>query len=153
VNVNKGDFMGFDLSTIFGGNLGQMFKDIVGTFKLSPEKKAEFQAIVDANAFALQAKEAEYQTKLLEVQSKEIETASANIRAEASSGDKFTSRARPSFMYMMIVIMGCNYIVFPLIGRPPILFPEPLFWLFGSAILGYTGARSWEKIGLPKGEK
>jgi hypothetical protein len=81
---------------------------------------------------------------------KEIETASANIRAEAMSGDKYTSRARPSFIYMMLAIMICNYVVFPIIGRAMLEFPEPLFWLFGSVMLGYTGARSWEKFGIGK---
>ena len=80
----------------------------------------------------------------------EIKTASSNIRAEAMSGDKYTSRMRPSYGYMMIVILGCNYILFPLINQPPIQFPDALFWLFGSVMLGYTGARTWEKIGISK---
>ena len=142
--------MGFDLGTILGSNLGQTFKDVIGAFKLSPEKKAEMQAAVDANAHEIAVKQAEYESKLLDAQSKEIETASANIRAEAQSGDKYTSRARPSFIYMMLLIMICNYVVFPIVGRTPIQFPDPLFWLFGSCMLGYTGARTWEKIGQPK---
>lgn len=142
--------MGFDLTTILGGNLGQMVKDVIGSFKLDPAKKAEMQAAVDANTHEIQMKEAEYQAKLLDVQSKEVEIASANIQAEEKSGDKYTSRARPSFIYMMLTIMLCNYVVFPSIGRAPIVFPDPLFWLFGSCMLGYTGARTWEKIGTPK---
>jgi hypothetical protein len=51
-------------------------------------------------------------------------------------------------MYIVEAILLCNYIIFPLINRTPLALPEPLFWLFGSAVLGYTGARSWEKIGL-----
>jgi hypothetical protein len=78
--------------------------------------------------------------------SREVEAASANIRAEATTGDKFTSRARPSFIYVMLVILVANYIVFPLGGKTPLNFPDALFWLFGSCMLGYTGARSWEKV-------
>lgn len=142
--------MGFDIGSILGGTLINSIKGIIGSFKLDPTKKAELQAVVDANAHEIQIKEAEYQAKLLDAQSKEIEIASSNIRAEAQSGDKYTSRSRPSFIYMMLVIMIANYIVFPLIGRPIIVFPEALFWLFGSCMLGYTGARTWEKIGQPK---
>jgi hypothetical protein len=146
--------MGALISGIIGGagGLGKVFKDIVGTFKIDPTKKAELQAVIDSNEHEVQMKEMELQAKLQEAVTKEIETASSNIRAEAQSGDKYTSRSRPSFIYMMLVIMLSNYMVFPLIGKPPITFPEPLFWLFGSCMLGYTGARTWEKIGIGKKE-
>ena len=142
--------MGFNLASIIGSNLGQVFKDIVGTFKMDPTEKAKLQAAIDDNAHEIAVKEAEFQNKLLDAQGKEIEIASLNIRAEVNSGDKFTSRSRPSFIYMMLLILGCNYIIFPIINRQVIEFPEPLFWLFGSCMLGYTGARTWEKIGTPK---
>ncbi len=142
--------MGFDLTSILGSNLGTAVKDIVGAFKLDPTKKAEFQAVIDANAHEIAVKQAEYEVKLLDVQTKEIEVASSNIRAEATNGDKFTSRGRPSFIYVMLLIFACNYILFPIINRPPLNFPEALFWLFGSCMLGYTGARSWERIGISK---
>jgi len=144
--------MGFDLGSIIGGSLGTVFKDIVGSLKLDPAKKAEFQAALAENEQILKIKEAEFQAKLLETQTREIEVASANIRAEATSGDKYTSRSRPSFMYMMLALMLCNYVIFPIINRQVIEYPEALFWLFGSCMLGYTGARTWEKIGLPKGK-
>lgn len=145
--------MGFDLTSILGGSLGSAVKDIVGAFKIDPTKKAEFQAAIDAASHEIAIKQAEYESKLLDVQTKEIETASANIRAEAASGDKYTSRARPSFLYMCIGILGWNFIAVPLFHHTPLDLPEPLFWLFGSCMLGYTGARTWEKLGVPKGSK
>jgi len=45
----------------------------------------------------------------------------------------------------MLGILVANFVVFPFIAKPPIAFPDALFWLFGSCMLGYTGARSWEK--------
>jgi hypothetical protein len=145
--------MGGIISAI-GGITG--IKDLVlgvlDRIKLSPEKKAEIQQAMDQNAFEMQKIQAEMQAKEQDAIAKEIEIASANIKAEAQSGDKFTSRSRPSFIYMMLVIMVCNYVVFPIINRTPIVFPEALFWLFGSCMLGYTGARTWEKIGMPKGK-
>jgi hypothetical protein len=137
------------LDTLIGGNLGQLVKDVVGTFKLDPEKKAEFAAAVDANQAALQSKQLDLEAKLQDTLAREVEAASQNIRAEASSGDKYTSRARPSFLYMMIGLLGVNYVAFPLLKMAPIQFPDALFWLFGSCMLGYTGARTWEKIGMP----
>jgi len=142
--------MAFDIGSILGGGLGKLFKDVVGTFKLSPEKKAEFEAVVAAHAHELAVKQAELEGKLAESVSREIEAASANIRAEAGSGDKYTSRARPSFLYVMLAIFVCNYIAFPLLNRLPLTFPEALFWLFGSCMLGYTGARTWEKFATIK---
>lgn len=147
--------MGSILASIFGGGakgLGDLFKDVVGTFKLDPTKKVEIQAAIEENNQQIALKQIEIQEKVMDAQTKEIDAAAATIRAEAASGDKYTSRARPSFIYMMLVIMLCNYIVFPTIGRAPINFPEALFWLFGSCMLGYTGARTWEKIGIPKGD-
>lgn len=141
------------LETILGGSLIDAVKGIIGEFKLDPAKKAEMLAAADANATQLQLKQLELQEKLQESISSEIAAASANIRAEAQSGDKYTSRARPTFIYLMLAILGCNYMLFPLIGRPPLLYPDALFELFGFCMLGYTGARTFEKIYAAKGDK
>ena len=134
------------LETLLGSNIGQIFKDAVGTFRLSPEDKAKFQAAIDANQTQLQLAQIDLEKNANDAMSKEVEAASANIRAEATTGDKYTSRARPSFVYVVLVILTANYIVFPLLGKTPLTFPDALFWLFGSCMLGYTGARTWEKV-------
>lgn len=136
------------LDQILGGNLGQLFTSIVGQFHLSAEDKAKFQAAIDANANQLALAQLDLQKKAEDTLQTEVTAASANIRADAASGDKYTSRARPSFIYVMLVIMAANYIVFPIAGKAPLAFPDALFWLFGSCMLGYTGARSWEKYQL-----
>lgn len=136
------------LDTILGGNIGQVFKDVVGTFKLSPEDKAKFQAAIDENQTSIKVAQIALESKAQDTLARETEAASANIRADAASGDKFTSRARPSFIYVMLGILVANYVVFPTIGKPPIAFPDALFWLFGSCMLGYTGARTWEKYSI-----
>src|SRR6266851_9301109 len=132
------------LDQLFSGGFGQIFKDVVGTFKLSPEDKAKFQAAIDANQKEIQLAQIALESKAQETLARETEAASANIRADAATGDKFTSRARPSFIYVMLGILVANYVVFPILARPAIAFPDALFWLFGSCMLGYTGARSWE---------
>jgi hypothetical protein len=96
----------------------------------------------------------------------DLEVASTNaqmqmITAEANSQDKWTSRARPSFMYVFYFVLISLIIVAPLIGVfAPVqmqtffanvdkgfkAIPDSLYALFGSGYLGYTGFRSFEKI-------
>ena len=127
------------LDTIFGGGVGKLIKDVVGTFHLSPEAKLEFDKQIAENEFKLKQIDAELESKLSDI-------ASQNIQAESKSGDKFTSRARPMFLYIIELILAWNYIVVPLFRQVPVTLPDPIFWLFGSCMLGYTGARTWEKL-------
>jgi predicted PurR-regulated permease PerM len=123
------------IGSLASGGLFTGISTLINTIRgKSPEDAAKLQELA-----------AKYQEDILNADVQMQQTASANIQADAKSGDKFTQRARPSFMYIVEVILVCNYIVFPLLNRPPPVLPEPLFWLFGSAVLGYTGARSWEK--------
>src|SRR5690349_2415983 len=126
------------LLKIFGGDVGDMFSKIVGTFKLSPEKAAEFASLKEAHAADLAKLQLQMEAQAQDAISREVEAAGANIRAEATNGDQFTSRARPLFLYVCNVILIWNYIVVPTVGRAPIQFPDPLFWLFGSVMLGYV---------------
>jgi hypothetical protein len=133
------------LQNILGGNLLNGVKGLIDSFHASPEEKAKFQALLDDNKKEIELAQIQLETRAQDTLARETEAASANIRAEASTGDKYTSRARPSFLYVMLGILAANYVAFPLAGKTPIAFPDALFWLFGSCMLGYTGARSWEK--------
>jgi hypothetical protein len=82
------------------------------------------------------------------------------ILAEAQSPDPWTSRARPSFLYVMYAIilwalpMGVVSAFRPEAARDIAAgmnaylagLPEPLYALFGTGYLGYTAARQWGKI-------
>lgn len=82
------------------------------------------------------------------------------IVAEANAADPWTSRARPSFLYVMYVMilwaipMGLLAAWRPgtataiATGMNAYLagLPEPLYALFGTGYLGYTVARQWGKI-------
>ncbi|MBC2778824.1 holin family protein [Parasphingopyxis marina] len=82
------------------------------------------------------------------------------IVAEAQSADPWTSRARPSFLYVMYALllwalpMGLIAAIRPeaaqniAAGMNAYLqgIPEPLYALFGTGYLGYTAARQWGKI-------
>lgn len=81
------------------------------------------------------------------------------ILAEAGSSDPWTSRARPSFLYVMYALilwaipMGLIAAVRPALahdiaaGMNAYLagIPDSLWTLFGTGYLGYTVARQWGK--------
>lgn len=83
----------------------------------------------------------------------------AAIMAEAQSADPWTSRARPSFLYVVYVLilwsipMGVLFVFNPeAAGRFTEGFkawlnaiPEPILTLFGTVMLGYVVGRTWEK--------
>lgn len=89
-----------------------------------------------------------------------VRTQLSAIVAEAQSVDPWTSRARPSFLYVMYALllwaipMGLIGAVQPEMakgianGMNAYLagIPEPLYALFGTGYLGYTAARQWGKI-------
>lgn len=115
--------------------------------KIIPDPKARDQAKLE----------------LLKLQnSQELEllnTQLSAIVAEAGSNDPWTSRARPSFLYVMYALllwsipMGLIAAVQPQMahdigmGMTRYLngLPEPLYALFGTGYLGYTAARQWGK--------
>ena len=95
--------------------------------------------------------------------SQELENIQARLSAivaEAGSNDPWTSRARPSFLYVMYAIilwalpMGLIAAFRPEAARDIAAgmnaylsgLPEPLYALFGTGYLGYTAARQWGKI-------
>ena len=81
------------------------------------------------------------------------------IVTEAGSTDPWTSRARPSFLYVMYAMilwaipMGLIASVRPDMAKAIATgmnaylagIPEPLWALFGTGYLGYTAARQWGK--------
>ncbi|MBH0112758.1 holin family protein [Novosphingobium sp. YJ-S2-02] len=94
--------------------------------------------------------------------SQELETLQARLSAiiaEAQSRDPWTSRARPSFLYVMYTMilwalpMGVIAAMSPAtaqaIARGMSAYlagiPEPLYALFGTGYLGYSAMRQWGK--------
>lgn len=81
------------------------------------------------------------------------------IVAEAESKDPWTSRARPSFLYVMYVMILMAIPMGILSAFRPDMadgiargmntylngLPEELYMLFGTGYLGYTAARQWGK--------
>lgn len=90
---------------------------------------------------------------------KQIEARLAAIVTEAQSHDPWTSRARPSFLYVMYaMILWALPIGVLSLFRPDSAqaiaagmaaylrgLPDELYALFGTGYLGYTAARQWGK--------
>ncbi|EDL47822.1 holin family protein [Erythrobacter sp. SD-21] len=115
--------------------------------KIIPDKEARAKAKLE-----LLALEGAHELKT-------IEARLSAIIAEANSRDPWTSRARPSFLYVMYTIilfalpMGVLAAFSPQaaqdIGSGITAYlrglPDELYALFGTGYLGYTAARQWGK--------
>lgn len=90
----------------------------------------------------------------------EMKTQLSAIIAEAQSADPWTSRARPSFLYVVYILllwsipMGILTVFSPEsaakftegFGAWMQAIPEPVLTLFGVVVTGYVAGRSWEKV-------
>ncbi len=95
-----------------------------------------------------------------EGQLEEMKTQMSAIIAEAQSADPWTSRARPSFLYVVYILllwaipMGVLTVFYPEAATRFTegfkawmnAIPEPILTLFGTVMLGYVVGRSWEKV-------
>ncbi len=82
------------------------------------------------------------------------------IMAEEQSADRWTSRARPSFLYVCYVMILAALPMSVVYAFDPVhaqkiaqglqawlsAIPDPVWQLFTLGYLGYTGSRSWEKV-------
>jgi len=98
---------------------------------------------------------------------KEQEVKLSAILAEANSKDPWTSRARPSFLYIIYVMILASVPMGVLSAFQPEIasriatgmqlwlaaIPESLWALFGAGYLGYTGAREYGKHSINKNRK
>ena len=131
--------------------LGSAFdfgKTIINKIFPDPQDKAKAEALL---------MEADQNGKL-----KIIDSELQVMIAEAKSNDKWTSRARPSFLYVIYTMilfaipMGIVYAVNPTIAENITIgvqawlkaIPSELWTVFGIGYLGYTGAREYGKSKL-----
>lgn len=115
------------------------------------------------NLFTSDAERAEAKLRLIEMEQRGdldgMKIQLSAILAEANSTDPWTSRARPTFLYLIyLVILLCvtgavigiwwpDHVATAASNLANLLnaIPESLWWLFGAGYLGYTGARSLDK--------
>lgn len=115
------------------------------------------------NLFTSDEERIEAKRKLLEMEQAgkldTLKTALSAILAEAQSNDPWTSRARPTFLYVIYLCilaalpMGVLFAFQPVAANAIAVgfgawlnaIPESMWALFGAGYLGYSGARTWEK--------
>ena len=111
------------------------------------------------NLFETEEEKAAAKAKLVNLDLKKYEIQMSAIVAEAKSADPWTSRARPTFLYVFYLIIilcvsgGIIGIWYPteialaatnikdLLGA----IPDSIVGLFGAGYLGYCGSRSYDK--------
>lgn len=90
---------------------------------------------------------------------KELEERMGAIKAEAASSDPWTSRARPTFLYVIYIMLlsaipiGALFVFFPGEVERGIqgfklwleAIPQELYMLFGAGYLGYAHYRTADK--------
>jgi hypothetical protein len=127
-----------ELAKIFGGNITDGVAKIISLFKIDP-------TIALQNQTQILQIQSEMQGKMLDAAATQFAAASANIQAEEKSGDKYTMRSRPSFMYIIELVLLMNYFILPCYDKfylhqasAPFPLPTNLLTLFGACLLGYT---------------
>ena len=138
------------ISELASGTTGGIFE---GLGKLATSIRTAITGIDPAKAVELQQIAIQLE---LETQKAQM----AMIVAEASSTDPWTSRARPSFLYVVYLLilwalpMGFASIWYPTaVGTFTSGFkawlsaiPPEMLQLFGVVMTGYVAGRSWEKV-------
>lgn len=88
-----------------------------------------------------------------------LQASLSTIVAEANSSDPWTSRARPSFLYVVYIMLlwslpmgligafspGTAHAISASMTGYLNGIPEPLYALFGTGYLGYSAMRQWGK--------
>lgn len=140
-------------SEIIGGNLGKLFKDVVGTFKLDPAVKAQMEKEIDDHAQELALKQLELQN---EAEKREANLVSAQrdiIVAEMNQGDNFTKRARPAVVYAGLMFILLDNVVLPYISfftskpLPTVELPSEFWWAWTGVVGVWMVGRTMEKRG------
>lgn len=138
------------MDPIIGGGLLKLGGSLID--RLFPDEEKKAAALLELRKLD--------QTGQLE----ELKIQMSAILAEAQSSDPWTSRARPSFMWVMYILILASIPMGVLsYFRPEAAvavadgmkhwldaIPDDLWMVFGVGYLGYTGARSFERTRGPK---
>ena len=134
-----------DWINTIGSTLKGVF-GLVDDLHTSPEEKASMK-------LELQKLFNQHERDVMANYQKEMASVKDVIVAELNQDDKYTKRARPTVLYLFIVIVMLNYCIFPFVNNftenpfPQINLPTEAWqmfqWIFGI----YGVGRSFEKIG------
>ncbi len=141
--------MGFDISSIIGGSIGDAFAKIVGVFKVSPEKALEAQTQLETIRLGLEQQLVQQVTAQIEVD-----------KQEASNASIFVAGWRPFIGWICGSGLACQFILGPIFTWVSALIKHPTAFptldlgtlmtlLLG--MLGLGGMRTYEKVNAAVG--
>lgn len=137
------------LTNILGGSILDGVGKIIGALKLSPDKRAEFEAAALASQTELAKLELELEAKAEEVFTRRVEAVNATMQAEAKSDSWLQKSWRPCIGFTVIAISINNFVLLPYFhnqGLLPVDIPQTVWGMF-MAILGITAyTRGQEKV-------
>lgn len=137
------------VTNLLGGSLLDKVNGLIGQFHLSAEDKAKFQAALADNQKEIQLAQLDIEAKAQAQISAETTAALDAYKAEQTTDDGYTKHWRPTFGYMVTLLLFWNYAIVPLFGRTPVVIPDRLFEMFGALLLVAIGGRTFEKIFPP----
>lgn len=142
------------IGSIFSGGVegaGKGIASVINAIKgRNPEDAAKLQELLTKHEDLVVQTEADLAKAEIDSNVKLNDTAGQNIRAETQNEDSFVRRARPYFLYVITTCIALNLIL-PMFNHLGGGNVQPLDFsaytdLFRDAFLGYTLARSVEKI-------
>lgn len=137
------------LSKIFGGGVGSVVKElgeVADKFVTTSAEKAELRAKFEE---ILQKRDAEVELTIRA----ELDAQKEIIVAELNQGDTYTKRARPTIIYVGLLLALLNYTVLPLFGKPGLGVPPDFWFVWGGVAGWYVHSRSADKRARAPGAK
>lgn len=136
--------MALSIQGILGNSLGDVIKNIIAEFRVTPDVKAQLEAQLAEKQLDIAQQEMDINAKLNDI-------AGQNIRAEQESGDKYVTRARPSWAWGGLCVVAWNYCVMPClqaahVGAGPVNLPDAFWWTVGTVVTGYVFNRTAQDI-------
>lgn len=126
--------MGFDISSLIGGSVGDAFAKIVGVFKVPPEQVLASQTELEKIRLGLESQLVEQVTAQIEVN-----------KAEAASGSVFVAGWRPFVGWVCGFALASQFIIGPLftwitaLAKHPTPYPNLDYSSLSTLLLGMLG--------------
>lgn len=134
-------------SQFFSNNVSSLLSsvsNVIDQFHLSKEEKQQFQLALEKLV----------NDKFIETEKtirQELTSREKILVAELNQGDNYTKRARPTVVYFGLLMIGCNYLIVPLLSQLFEIQMEALslpteFWVaWGGVVSTWSVGRSFEK--------
>jgi len=130
------------LANLFGAGASELMDGVgglIGKFKAAPEEKMAFQ-------LELKKLIADRDQRNLELINAEVDAKARIMEAEIKQGDNYTKRARPTIIYMglLLVLLQAAVSIF---GGPKIEIPVEFWYGWTGIVSVYSLGRTMEKRG------